>query len=98
MENMEDCGAETYQKEIYDPYEKKEIIINSSDLSFLKDLRIKHTIVMHEAEKAQLKTKISELEFKVAVQEIYLKYGIAITDSVDETTGKVTKIADKKED
>ena len=78
--------------------DEAELVISQKDLSSLKDLRIKNAMVAHEAEKAHMKAKISELEYKVAIQEVYLKYGIAITDSVDESTGKVTRIViDKKE-
>lgn len=73
-----------------------EITISPADLTFLKDLRVKTTMIISDAEKAQMKAKIAELEYKITIQEVYLKYGIAITDSVDETTGKVSKI--KKEE
>lgn len=68
----------------------KEITISAEDLAALKELRIKNAFIANKAEKALLEARVSELEYKVAAQQIYLKYGIASTDSIDEQTGKVT--------
>lgn len=68
----------------------KEKVISAEDLAQLKELRLKNALVATRAEKALLEARVSELEYKVAIQQVYLKYGISLEQSVDENTGKVS--------
>lgn len=72
----------------------KEKIISAEDLTQLKELRLKNALVATRAEKALLEARVSELEYKVAIQQVYLKYGISPEQSVDENTGKVSTISE----
>lgn len=70
---------------------EKEQFLSPQDFSVIKDLRTKNAFIASRAEKAILESRIAELEYKYAVLNACVKYGLSITDSIDETTGQIIK-------
>ena len=69
----------------------KEEFLSAQDLATIKDLRTKNAFVASRAEKAILESKVAELEYKSAVLNTYIKYGLTMVDSIDEITGKIVR-------
>lgn len=69
----------------------KEEFLSAQDLAAIKDLRTKNAFVASRAEKAILESKVAELEYKSAVLNTYIKYGLTMVDSIDEITGKIVR-------
>lgn len=65
--------------------------ISPEDFAVIKDLRTKNAFVASRAEKAILDSRVAELEYKNAILNIYVKYGLGIKDTIDETSGKIIK-------
>ena len=60
--------------------------ISKEDLETIKRLQEKLQF-------AELSRKNVELELNNSILKIYLRYGLSETDSIDTSTGKITKIA-----
>lgn len=69
----------------------EEEVISAQDFALIKDLRTKNAFVASRAEKAILESRVAELEYKNTVLNIYVKYGLGLKDSIDETTGKILR-------
>ena len=71
----------------------EEEFLSATDFANIKDLRTKSAFVASRAEKAILESKVSELEYRTAVLNVYVKYGLKLSDSIDENTGKILRAA-----
>lgn len=65
--------------------------VSQEDLQAFKAAKNKTTLLTAKAEKAILEARVAELEEKNIVLQLYLKYKLESSDSVDEITGKITK-------
>lgn len=75
----------------------EEEVISAQDFALIKDLRTKNAFIASRAEKAILESRVAELEYKNTVLNIYVKYGLGLKDSIDETTGKILRDGAKVE-
>jgi hypothetical protein len=66
-------------------------VVSKEDLDLIKNSRNKVQFSMLKAEKASLEAKTDELEYKNAILNMYLKYGLTLDMLIDENTGAVTK-------
>jgi hypothetical protein len=76
-------------EEKLESHEDKVLTLDPEELNFLKDLK-------NKTERAAMENRILELEYKNAIQSIYLKYQLDVMDIIDIATGKITK--NKKEE
>lgn len=70
--------------------------ITSFELTGLKDLGKNKVLAAEMAQKATLQARVAELEYQVALSNVYLKYKMATTDQIDETTGKINRAKEEK--
>ena len=70
--------------------------LEEKEFSMIKDLRTKAAFIESRAEKAALESHIANLELKVAVQNIYIKYKMSAADKIDEETGKIIRKEEEK--
>jgi hypothetical protein len=69
--------------------EIKEEFLSAQDFASIKELRTKQAFVANSAEKAILESKVADLEYKSFILNVYLKYKLSMSDSIDENTGKI---------
>jgi hypothetical protein len=70
----------------------KEEFLSTQDFHTLKDLRTKAAFIVTKAEKAILESRVAELEYKHALLNAYLKYGLDTSDGIDmDDQGKIVR-------
>lgn len=70
--------------------EEKEMI-SREDLNDLASAKAVVQTKLLLAQKAIAESQASELEWRNKVLQIFVKHGLKLTDSIDETTGEVTR-------
>jgi|SRR5690606_7806277 len=73
---------------------KKEFI-SKEDALKINDAKSKLTEATQAAQRASLEAKNAELEYKVTIQHIFLKYGLSVKDSINTDTCEITRSKDK---
>lgn len=76
--------------------EEQDKCLETSEFYALKELRTKSAFIASNAEKAILESRVADLEYKVAIQNIYIKYNMSSSDTIDEETGKIKKREEKE--
>ncbi|HVI39873.1 MAG TPA: hypothetical protein VM577_04365 [Anaerovoracaceae bacterium] len=76
----------------------KEEFISVADFTTIKDMRTKNAFIASRAEKAILESRVSEAELRNAILNVYVKYGLTVRDSIDETSGKILRNTETPED
>lgn len=94
---MKMAKANTVDVAVQKPRQETVDEISPQDFALIKDLRTKNAFVASRAEKAILESRLSELEYKNTVLNIYVKYGLSLKDSIDESTGKILRNSSQEE-
>lgn len=71
--------------------EKVEEKITEEELKIIVDTKVKKSAALQVAERAALEAKNADLVHQVAVQHIFLKYGLSFHDNVNDETGIITR-------
>lgn len=69
--------------------------ITSFELTGLKDLGKNKVLAAEMGQKAALQARVAELEYQVALSNVYLKYKMGTADQIDETTGKINRMKEE---
>lgn len=65
--------------------------ISKEELMSISNAKLKTVLAVSEAQKAASNARIAELEYSNLLQQIYIKYGMRLTDSIDEKNGTIKR-------
>lgn len=69
--------------------------VNQEDMTAISQAKNRLALAVSEAEKAAANAKIADLEYRSTVQHIFIKYNMAITDRIDDSTGEIFRGPDE---
>lgn len=71
--------------------------ISSEDLDAIAQAKIRVQLAVSHAEKTAAEARVMDLEYKTLVQHIFIKYGLKVTDKIDDGSGIITRSTDEEE-
>lgn len=71
--------------------------IDGGDLLNIVAAKSKVEISVVEAEKYALAAKLADAQYRMVVNNIFMKYGLSKGDTIDDKTGEITRSVTEKE-
>lgn len=65
--------------------------ISKEELMNISNAKLKTVLAVAEAQKAASAARVAELEYSNLLQQIFIKYGMKLTDTIDEKTGAIKR-------
>lgn len=78
--------------------EKEEEFIDPDDMAQISAAKSKVALAVSEAEKTSANAKIADLEYRVLVQHIFLKYNMSVNDRIEDGNGQIIRVPKEEDD
>lgn len=65
--------------------------ITKEELMNIANAKLKTVLAVAEAQKSASEARVAELEYSSLLQQIFIKYGMKLTDAIDEKTGAIKR-------
>lgn len=66
--------------------------LDPADMAQISAAKSKVALAVSEAEKTSANAKIADLEYRVLVQHIFLKYGMSVNDRIEDNNGQIIRV------